>query len=515
MKKKNNLLTGFMTSLLIIIGMLLILFNLKFKSNKMSDEEIINIVVDNFMEISKIPRPSHYEEKISNYLVNWAREKGFDASQDSFYNVMFNVPATKGMEDKPLGILQVHMDMVVAVADGKTFDKLNDSIKVIRNDIKGTLTADGTSLGADDGSGLAIVMAVAQGKMNHGPLRIIITSDEEDGMEGVLNINSSWLDGASYLINIDYEASNEVLVSTASGDNIQIQKNINYINATGNMAIKLEISNLKGGHSGVEIDTGRLNGVVALSNFIKGLDVDYELSSFEGGTAMNAIPNKANTLLVINSNDKSKIEEKINKYCNELKNKYKDIESDIKCTITQSSEIPMVVSKEEKDNFIKYISEINDGVYTWSSDMEGLVESSSNLGVAKLNKDGILLISMVRSSSPEKEKEICDKQLSLASLCGYQAKLIKSADAWKYDPNSKLLELTKKVYKEQNNEEIKVVAVHAGVECGTFKKIKPELDMISIGPDLKDGHTINETLYLDSIPKVWHLLEGILKDYSN
>ena len=406
------------------------------------DKEIIDTVVNNFMLLSKIPRPSHHEEKISNFLMEWAKSEGLNPVQDSVKNVMFDVPATKGMENKPLGILQVHMDMVVAVADGKTFDPLNDSITVIRNDNEGTLTADGTSLGADDGSGVAMVMAVTQGKMEHGPLRIIITVDEEDGMDGAFNLDSSWLDGASFLINIDNEVSNEVLVSTASGDNLRIEKEVSYIKPSGNMAINLELSNLKGGHSGVEIDKGRLNGNVGLANFLKQLDddkINYELASFEGGTAPNAISAKANATLVINASDKDKIEQKMKNYCDELNNKYKSIENEIKFVLTNIDEIPQVISKEEKNNFIKYITEIIDGIYTWSADMEGLVESSSNLGVAKLNNDGISFVNMVRSSSPEKETEICNKQTELANTCGYKANLVKSADAWKYDPNSKLL----------------------------------------------------------------------------
>ena len=483
----------------------------------MSDKEIIDTVVNNFMLIAKVPRPSHHEEKISNYLMEWAKSKGLNPKQDNVYNVSFDVPGTSGMENKPLGALQVHMDMVVAVADGKTFDPLNDPITVIRDDEKGTLTADGTSLGADDGAGIAIVMAVTEGKIAHGPLRIIITVDEEDGMTGTNNIDSSWFDDVSYLINIDDEWAKEVLVSTAAGDSVKVEKKVGRIKTTGNMALNISLSNLKGGHSGVEIDKGRLNGIIGITKFLKILDgdnINYELSTLEGGTASNAIPTKASTTIVINKTDKEKIEDKFKTYCNELKNKYHGIEDEIVCEIKDISELPKVVSKNEKNNAIKFITEIIDGVYTMSKDIEGLVESSSNLGIFKLNDEGITIASLIRSSSPEKEEEIVNKELELAKACGYEATSSKSSDAWPYNPNSKLVELAKKVYKEQNKEEIKVSAVHAGLECGTFKKLKPDLDMISIGPNLTDGHTINETLDLNSLPITWHLLEGILKEYE-
>ena len=480
----------------------------------MSDKEIINTFVDNFMLVAKVPRPSHHEEKISNFFMDWAKEQGLNPKKDSLNNVMFDVPATKGMEKKPLGVLQVHMDMVVAVEDGRNFDPLSEPITVIRNDDEGILRADGTSLGADDGAGLSIVMAIVQGKMQHGPLRIIITVNEEDGMEGARNVDKSWLKDCEYLINIDNEAADEVLVSTASGDCNSINKEISYVNPTGDLAINIGLFNLKGGHSGVEIDKGRLNGIIALGNFMKQLDEDgiyYELSSFEGGTAANAIPTKASAVLVIKAEDKDKIKQRIANYCDILNEKYKDIEDDIRYEVTEKDELPQVVSKEEKNNMIKYITEVIDGVYTWSKDIDGLVESSSNLGIARLNKDGLSITIMFRSSSPKKETEIGDAQMELAKLCDYKVNIIKTADAWDYDPDSDLLELTKKVYKEQNGEEIKVVAVHAGVECGTFKTLKPDLDMVSIGPDLKDVHTINETLYLNSVPKIWHLLQGILE----
>ncbi len=491
--------------------------NNKAPSSSMSDKEIIDTVVDNFMPLTKVPRPSHHEEKISNWLANWAREQGFETKQDKVYNVMFDVPATKGMENKPLGILQGHMDMVVAVADNKEFDPLNDTITVIRDDEKGTLTADGTSLGGDDGAGVAMIMAVAQGKMAHGPLRMIITVDEEDGMTGALNVSPSWFDGAEFLINIDNEWSKQVLVSTAAGDSININQEIAFNNATYDTALYIEISNLKGGHSGVEIDKGRLNGVIGLATFLKGMSekgVDYELASFEAGTASNAIPAKADAVIVVDSANEANVEQSFATYCDELNTKYAGIEDEIKCEVKAVDAVPQVVSRTERDNLIKYITEVIDGVYTMSSDMEGLVESSSNLGIVKLNSEGLKIAALIRSSSPEKETEIVNKELELAEACGYTVTSTKSTDAWPFDPNSELLALTKKVYKEQNGEEIEVAAVHAGLECGTFKKIKPELDMVSIGPDLEDGHTINETLYLNSIPRIWRLLEGILAGYE-
>ena len=482
-----------------------------------NDKEIIDTVINNFMPLTQVPRPSHHEEKISEYLFNWAKDAGFNPEKDSVNNIMFNVPATSGMEDKPLGILQGHMDMVVAVADGKSFDPQNDPITAIRNDNDMTLTADGTSLGTDDGVGVSMILSVAQGKMAHGPLRMIITVDEEDGMYGAFNISKSWFDGASYLINIDSETSDEVLVSTAAGDGIVATKKVNFLNAALNKSLSITISNLKGGHSGVEIDKGRLNGIIGLASLLKKIDdenISYELASFEGGTAANAIPMKTIAFIMVKDEDVDTIKNKVFEYEKELNDKYNGIEENIKLEVSESSDSSQVVSKDEKDNFVKFITEIINGVYTMSKDMEGLVESSSNLGIAKLNNDGVYFNVYNRSSSVDKETEINDSQIALAKNCGYEVETSKMAEPWKFDPNSSLLELCKEVYKNQNGEDIKVVALHAGLECGCFKKMNPDLDMISIGPDLTDVHSIKETLHLKTVPRTWKLLEGILKEYK-
>ena len=495
----------------------------KQKQNSMTYTEIIDTVINNFLEVVKIPRPSHHEEKICQFLIDFAKNKGLNPVRDNYNNIMYEIPSTKGLEDKPLGILQAHMDMVVAVEKGKDFNPLNDSITAIRDDVSGKLTANGTSLGADDGIGLAIIMAVTQGKMPHGKLRIIITTDEEDGMSGAFHISSSWLEDASFLINVDNEWSTQILVSTASADTLNASKNLEYQNASGNKAIQIEISNLKGGHSGVEIDKGRLNGIIALAKFLKDLNtqkIDYELSSFEGGVAPNAIPTEAKAILVIDSTNLNTIKQKMEEYCAALNKTYEKTENEIICTITEFSNIPKIVSSTEKITLINVLTDVIDGIYTMSKDMEGLVESSSNLGKVNMSplSESVEIITTIRSSNPEKETEIINQQKNLALSNGFTNNDINiehTADAWQFDPNSKLAELAKTIYKRQNKEDAEVVAVHAGVECGRFKNLKKELDMISIGPDITDAHTIRETLYLNSIPRIWNLLEGILEAYPN
>ena len=445
--------------------------------------------------------------------MSWAEDQGLSPVQEDVYNVMFDVPATEGCETWPLCILQGHMDMVVAVEDGKDFDPLTDTITVIRDEKTNTLSADGTSLGGDDGAGVAIIMAAAQGKMKHGPLRVLITVDEEDGMEGAFNMDVSWLDDAAFLINIDNESSDEVLVSTAAGDSVKVSKQVGLKDPAGDTPLVLTLTGLQGGHSGVEIGKGRMNGLIGMANFLKELEnggINFELAGFSGGTASNAIPAKAVCPIVVSAEDRAAVEELGARYLEEEKKVYAGIDDDMTLTVKDADALPQVISGEEKANLIRFLTEIIDGVHTWSADMEGLVESSSNLGLFSLEGENLSGGSFIRSSVAERETEILQAQIELAEKCGYQTETVKMADPWPYDPNSRLMKLANEIYLEQNGEEIVVAAVHAGLECGTFATLNPELDMISIGPDLADAHTVKETLYLNSIPKVWRLLEGIL-----
>lgn len=474
---------------------------------------IIEEVVEGMKLLAQVPRPSHHEEKISAFFMNWAKEQGFEPIQDEVLNVMFDVPATAGMEDKPLVILQAHMDMVAVYEIGKDFDPLNDPITIIWNKEENTLTADGTSLGADDGAGCSIAMAIAKGKMAHGPIRILLTTNEEDGMTGALHMQGEWLANATYLINLDDEASNEVLVSTASGDTTTVSIKPDFTAATGDLALNIELDDLNGGHSGEEIDKGHLNAIRALAAFLKDLDaqgIDFELATFSGGTAHNAIPATANCVIVIASDDEDSVKELADQHSSLLEEAYAGIEENIHLDVSRNETVPPVVQGNVRDHILQYLTEIIDGVYTMSADLEGLVESSSNLGVASLNEDGFQAINTLRSSVSALRDEILNAQIQLAKECRMNVETVVSALPWTYEPDSRLLALACDIYRNQNGEEIDIVAAHAGLECGCFATLNPDLDMISIGPDLTDVHTTDETFHLDTLPKIWRLLEGIL-----
>ena len=266
------------------------------------DRQIVETVTENFLLLANTPRPSGHMEKVSAALLEWAGEHGIAAVQDESLNIIFDIPATSGREDAPLCVLQAHMDMVCVSVPDKAYDPQNDPIQVIRDDEAGTLRADGTSLGADDGAGVAMIMAIAQGNMEHGPLRAIITVNEETDMKGAANIDKKYVADAAYLINVDSEKSDEVAVSSAANVDMSVTGQVTSSAPKGDAAVRVSLSGLAGGHSGMDIDKGRCNANRALAQVLRSLSekgVSFELAEFTGGRAPNAIPAKAEAVLVL------------------------------------------------------------------------------------------------------------------------------------------------------------------------------------------------------------------------
>lgn len=490
------------------------------KNRKLTEEElaVATHVIKNFVALSQAPRPSHHEEKISAFFMEWAKEQGLNPVQDDVLNVVFDVPATEGYEDYPMVGLQAHMDMV-CVGDSPDYDPENDPIRVVVDYEDATMTADGTSLGADDGIGCAIIMSMVQGLEPHGPLRVIITVDEEDGMTGITNLDPATVADLKYLINVDSEVSDSVTVSTAGGVEIDISCSGEYGKAPeGDQAVTVSVSGLAGGHSGVDINKGRLNAIYVLDsvlNELAGEGVFYEIASMEGGTASNAIPAKAIAVLVIRSEDLEKAVSVAEAQEAAWKKKAGDTEPNLEITVTEKDEMPgTVTGGEPAEKMHALLGGLVNGVYTMSEEMEGLVESSSNMGVLTLTPEGLTVSCYERSSNAGKTEEILAIDRKVIEENGLTAEYLPSGDAWPYNPDSVLIPLTEEVYRKQNGSDMKVEALHATLECGTFAVMNPSLDMISIGPDLENVHSTSEMLYLRTIPKTFNLLAGILQSIA-
>ena len=473
------------------------------------DKVIINDVLAEFAKIASVPRPSHHEEKISAYLQNWAGDNDFKVVSDNAMNVIIDVPPTAGMEQKKRVALQAHMDMVFASADPQA-DPLTTMISVI-NDGEYLSTDGKTSLGADNGIGLAIALCLAKGSLPHGPLRLIITADEEDGANGAKSLHPDTVKDVSYMINIDVEDEGTVIVSSASSVICSFTADAAMHKTTGKTAIKITLDGLTGGHSGVDIDKKRLNAIVAMGSILQKLKnkrVIFELASWSGGNIVNAIPAQSSVTAVTDEPDAFF---KAVAACEaELRQNWEKYEPKLSLNAFAVSLPETTLLPSFSDKVISLVTNLKNGVYTMSEHIASLVESSANLGTLRLNASEFSAVSFVRSSSVSAEENLLSDHRKTAALAEISCKCEKSCAPWPYKKDNRLLAIAKTAYKELFNKDVGVKAIHAGLECGTFSGYNPDMDIISIGPTIISPHSVNEKCRLDTIPRVWKLLAKIL-----
>jgi dipeptidase D len=477
-----------------------------------TDEAIIDDFLGHFEMLAAVPRPSTHEKAISDTLKAWAENLGFEVKQNAAFDLVFDVPATEGLEDLPLVALQAHIDMVCVARDGRDYDPENDPIRLVVDREAGTLTADGTSLGADDGAGVAIVMSIAEGKMAHGPLRVFFTADEEIGMTGALALSAEDLRGVKYLLNIDSEASDAVTVSSAADAEFFATCAVTSTAPSKGLALRLAFAGGSGGHSGLNIGEGRCNGIVALAKTLAllGKDIPFELASFRGGTAKNAIPAKAEAVIVIDPADRRNAEEIVAAREEELKELHAGTDPALSLALEETMMPEAVQTGVDTFHLVRYTMQSIDGVNTMSAAIGGLVESSCNLGQLEAGPDRIWCAQLARSSDAGKLREIEAYQKGLAAKCGFALEIVPGSKAWPVNPASALVPRICGIYRELTGKEMRVEAIHAGLECGVFAELDGGIDIASIGPDLANVHSPDETLRLASVPLVWHLLEKLL-----
>ncbi|WP_278244277.1 aminoacyl-histidine dipeptidase [Caldisalinibacter kiritimatiensis] len=473
-----------------------------------------NKVFEYFEEISQIPRGSGNEKAISDYLAQFAKERDLDVIQDEALNVIIKKPATKGYENAPVVILQGHMDMVCEKNKDTIHDFEKDPIKLkVEGDI---IRAEGTTLGADNGIAVAYCLAILDSNdIPHPSLEVVITTEEETGMGGASKLNPENLDG-KILINIDAEEEGNFFVSCAGGVRTKVILPVEWENADESLETYIvKVRGLKGGHSGMEIDKGRGNANKIMGRILKDLNTtfDIKLSDLSGGAKMNAIPREADAVIMVDSKDKETIVQKIEKWNNILKNELKSSDPDVNILFEKfDNNDKKVLSKQSQDKAISLLQIILNGIQTMSMDIEGLVESSTNLGVVTTKENEIMFESAVRSSVKSLKKAIVEHTQTVAEVVG--AKLVTESDypEWEYNPDSNIRKIMQKVYKEKFNKEPKLTAIHAGLECGLFKEKLGDIDMIALGPNMYDVHTPNEHLSISSTARTWELLLDVLKE---
>ncbi|WP_427340147.1 aminoacyl-histidine dipeptidase [Caloranaerobacter sp. DY30410] len=467
-----------------------------------------------FEEISRIPRGSGNEKKISDYLVSFAKNHNLEVIQDDALNVIIKKGGTLGYESSPTVILQGHMDMVCEKDKEVEHDFEKDPLKLrVDGDF---VRATGTTLGADNGIAIAYCLAILESNdIPHPPLEVVFTTEEETGMGGASALNPSNLKG-KILINIDSEEEGKLLVSCAGGVRTRIILPIVKIQVDEKLnTYRIKVKGLKGGHSGMEIDKGRGNANKLMGRVLKDIQktLKFYLANISGGAKMNAIPREAEAAILINPEDEQKLNEKI-KYWNEiLSNEFKSSDPDVNVELEKLNDnIDSVFSIETTEKVVDLLVMIPNGIQTMSMEIKGLVQSSTNLGVVAVKDNEVVFESAVRSSVRSLKYDIVSQTETVAKVIG--AKFVTESDypEWQYNPNSYIRKVFVKVYKDLYGKEPEITAIHAGLECGLFKEKLGDIDMISFGPNMYDVHTPNEHLSISSTKRTWDYLLAVLRE---
>ena len=466
-----------------------------------------------FEEISKIPRQSGNTGKISDYLVQFAKDRELEVLQDPLGNVVIRKPGTTGYEDSPWVMLQGHMDMICEKEDDCRIDFQKEGIPLeVRGNI---ITARGTTLGGDNGIALAYGLAILDADdIPHPPIEAVFTVDEEVGLVGAAALDKSLLK-SSYMMNLDSEEEGHLLVSCAGGATVDVHLPRSLAQLQGQEA-ELVISGLIGGHSGMDVDKGRINANVQLGRLLRELkkQFDFRLLSVNGGTKDNVISKKAAaSLAFLPGTNLKAVAEAVDKIGQTYRKENLHTDPDVTVTLREIGPAKdlLVMDKNTTDKVITLLSCLPAGIQRMSFEIPGLVQTSLNLGVLTTEEKEIIISYSVRSSVGSEKDDLISRIECLADAMGAYVTISGAYPAWEYKEKSPLRDLMIQVYKEMYGCEPLVEAMHAGVECGFFEGAMPELDAISFGPDLRDVHTPAETMDIDSVGRTWDYLLEVLK----
>ena len=470
-----------------------------------------------FSQICKIPRESGNEEGMRQFILKWAEENNIEAKRDKAGNIIARIPASKDFEDKPSVALQGHMDMVCVKVPNSEHDFTKDPIETyIDGDF---LRAKDTSLGADNGIGIAMTMAAfTDSSCKHGPLEAIFTFSEETGMDGAFNLDGSCIK-SHRLINLDSEEEGVIYIGCAGGiDLIAEQSYILNDAPKSSKDIKISIEGLKGGHSGGEIHLQRLNAISAMSRILialKEAGCAFALKSFDGGVRRNVIPSTCKCSIFVSKEDSPKAQEVIEKTTAILKDENKFEEPNLKVEYkiedcTQCSKNCNCLSKEDSLTITKALFATPHGVYAVSKALPGIVETSDNLAITRL-EDGKLHIEIsVRSNIDSAKLFLVHRIYTILESFGLNCKIGDGYPSWAPNPDSKLAKFCAKAYEDNTGRKATVTAIHAGLECGVISSLVPGMDSVSIGPDLFDVHSTNEHLSISSAKRSYDFLKHLL-----
>ena len=471
-------------------------------------------VFEQFAKINQIPRPSKREEKMIEYLKEFSKSHGLETVVDETGNVLIRKPATPGHENRKTVILQSHMDMVCDKLVDIEFDFDKDAIQTY---VDGEwLRAKGTTLGADDGIGCAIELAVLDSDdIEHGPIECVFTRDEETQLTGAIGMKSGFMNG-DYLINLDSEDEGQFFVSCAGGRSTIATFSVEREEApAGYFFMETAVKGLVGGHSGDDINKKRANAIKLLTRFIYAemQKTDVRLVSFNSGKLHNAIPRDGKVVFAVPAADKEMVKADFNIFVANVEDEFHVTDTAMEFALT-STDAAAVITKAVGDNIIFALQAVDNGVFAMCQDeaLDWLVDTSSNVAAVKTTDNEVEVLSSQRSCVMSNLDNMCNTVAAAYRLAGAKVITTDGYPAWKMNPHSKLVDITAETYRKLFGKEPKVLGIHAGLECGLFSERYPNLDMVSFGPTLRYVHTPDERLLIPTVQMVWdHLLE-ILKN---
>lgn len=464
-----------------------------------------------FEAITRVPRPSKKEEKIRDYLVGWAKEHGLEHRCDAAGNVVIRKPATAGWEERPTVILQSHMDMVCEKNSDVAFDFERDAIRTCVDD--GWVRAEGTTLGADDGIGMAAALAMlASDAVEHPALEALFTVDEETGLTGAFGLGEGMLTG-KYLINLDSEDEGELFIGCAGGvDTVATFSPMVTPAPDGFEYFRIDVKGLAGGHSGDDIDKGRANSNKLVARLLyELLPYGLVLNRFDGGNLRNAIPREAFAVFGVPAESAGDVCERCRAFAVEIVEEFKYTEPNLQMTLNKIEGVEWVLDPVTMQSLVGALVGLPNGVLAMSHAVEGLVETSTNLASVKFGAEGIVVTTSQRSSVESAKRYAAQTVEAVLRLSGAEVAHSDGYPGWTPDPDSHLLRVTEQCYERLFAVKPKVRAIHAGLECGLFLEKYPELDMVSFGPTLRGVHSPDERLEIATVQKFWDLLCAVVR----
>lgn len=464
-------------------------------------------VWDYFLALSAIPRASGQEAAAARWVADQGRALGLEVETDDVGNVLIRKPGSPGHTGAPVVAMQAHVDMVCEKNEGTAHDFATDPIRVRRDG--DVLRATGTTLGADDGIGVAAgLAALAEPGLVHPPLELLVTVDEESGLTGANALRGGWL-RARYLLNLDSEEEGHVTIGCAGGVDTEATRAVAWEPAPAGVALRVRVHGARGGHSGADIHLGRANAIQVLAQVLAGLRTPYRLASLQGGNKRNAIPREAAAVIVVEAAAADAVRAQVALAAGVWSAAFGAFDPGVTASV-EPAQADRVVSVADGQALIGLLLALPHGVAQMSPAIPGLVQTSSNLGVVRTDDAGFEVVMLTRSAIEASKDALADRIDAACALAGFTATRVGGYPGWKPEPGASLVGVVDAAWRAQSGHAIDVMAIHAGLECGLIGEKYPDMEMVSFGPDVWDAHTPEERVSIPSVQRFWTLLVDVL-----